>query len=78
MLDIHHVAIIPLITGLVELSKKYGLPVKWAPIVSVLLGLVIGIVYIEGPLKNSVLIGLMLGLSATGLYSGSKNFVEKK
>jgi len=76
--EIYDVAIIPLILGLVELFKRGGLPAKYSPFVAVLFGLVIGIVYTDASLKESVIVGLMLGLSASGLYSGTKNMIEKR
>ncbi|REJ29292.1 hypothetical protein [Caldibacillus debilis] len=78
MFEIYDVAIIPLILGLVELFKRGGLPAKYSPFVAVLFGLVIGIVYTDASLKESVIVGLMLGLSASGLYSGTKNMIEKR
>ena len=52
---------------IVEVVKRAGLPVKFSPLVSVTLGVIFGILYVQP------LLGLMVGLSATGLYSGSKN-----
>jgi len=76
-MEIYNVAIIPLIVGLVELAKKLGLPDKFAAVLSAVLGVVIGLVYVapNDPAKG-VLIGLSMGLSASGLYSGVKNTAE--
>lgn len=76
-MEIYNVAIIPLIVGVVELAKKLGLPDKFAAVLSAVLGVVIGLVYVapNDPAKG-VLIGLSMGLSASGLYSGVKNTVE--
>jgi len=76
-MEIYNVAIIPLIVGVVELAKKLGLPDKFAAVLSAVLGVVIGLVYVapNDPAKG-VLIGLSMGLSASGLYSGVKNTAE--
>lgn len=78
MYEVYGVALIPLIIGLVELMKWFGLPKKVTPIASLILGLIAGIVYVNPEdLKGGVLVGLMIGLSASGLYSGTKNTFEK-
>lgn len=76
-MEIYDVAIIPLIVGVVELAKKLGLPDKFAAVLSAILGVVIGLVYVapNDPAK-AVLVGLSMGLAASGLYSGVKNTVE--
>ncbi|SDV99726.1 hypothetical protein SAMN05444487_1016 [Marininema mesophilum] len=68
------VALVPLIMGMVELAKMWGLPVKWSALLSVGIGLVAG-VFIVSPEEwvQGVVVGLAMGLSATGLYSGTKN-----
>ncbi len=76
-MEIYDVAIIPLIVGVVESLKQIGLPSKFAAVVAVILGVVIGIVYVApGDIAKGVLVGLSLGLAASGLYSGVKNTVE--
>lgn len=78
MYEIFGVAMIPLIVGLVAVAKKSGVPAKALPAVSLILGVGAGIVYAsEGDVKQGVLIGLMFGLSASGLYSGTKAVIEK-
>ena len=78
MFEIYDVVIVPFILGLVELFKRAGVNKKVLPFIAVIIGIVIGIVYVaEFNLKQGILIGAMLGLSASGLYSGAKNTVEK-
>ena len=72
MLEFFQLVIIPIIIGIVEVVKRAGLPVKFSPLVSVTLGVIFGILYVQ-PLLDGIVIGLMVGLSATGLYSGSKH-----
>jgi hypothetical protein len=73
-LTINQVALIPLITALIELSKQAGLSTKYCPILSIVLGLLAGAFYINPiNLKEGIVSGLMVGLSASGLYSSTKN-----
>lgn len=65
-----HLALVPIVIGLVEAIKKVGLPDRWAPIVSIALGLG-GAWLIGGTALAIVLSGLVIGLSASGLYSGT-------
>ena len=74
---VYDVLIVPFIVGIVELVKKLGLPSKFCPIVGVVLGVVIGMVYVSPTdIAKGVLVGASLGLSAVGLYSGTKNTKE--
>lgn len=76
-MEIYNVAIIPLIVGITELLKMLGLPAKFAAVAAVVLGVVIGIIYVApGDIAKGVLVGLSLGLAASGLYSGVKNTNE--
>lgn len=72
------VIIIAVIIGLVEAFTRLGLPKRFAPVVAVVLGIIGGIVYIfpDRPAMG-VLVGLVMGLSSVGLYSGTKNTLNK-
>ncbi len=77
-IEIYDVLIVPLIIGLVAVAKKSGVPTKALPLLSLAVGLVIGVLYASnGDIKQGVLVGAMLGLSASGLYSGAKKVTEK-
>lgn len=76
-ITVYDVALIPLITALVGLFRQLGLPTRWAPLVAVAFGVVAGIVYVAPhDLAQGVLVGLAIGLSSIGLYSGVKNTVQ--
>lgn len=69
----------PILVGLVELAKQaFGLPPRFAPVLSVVLGLAAAfgaVAAIPVPPEHptiTVLIGLALGLGAAGLYSSAK------
>lgn len=77
-MEIYGILIVPLILGLVEVAKRVGLPDKWSPILSVVLGLLAGVLLLfPEDIRQGVVVGLALGLSATGLYSGAKNIKEE-
>lgn len=73
------IAMVPLIIGLVELAKRIGLETRWAGPLAVALGLLASLgFYLSQTVPGgegwaeAVLLGLGLGLSAAGLYSGAK------
>lgn len=79
MFEIYDVVLIPLIMGIVELFKRAGVSKKFLPFIALFLGNAIGVVYItDFDWKQGILVGTMLGLSASGLYSGTKNALDKK
>lgn len=78
MFELYDVALVPLILGVVEVFKRVGLPAKFSPLVAMFLGIALGIFYLDVAAKEGIIIGLALGLSASGLYSGTKNMIEKE
>ena len=71
------ISIIAIIMALNELLKGLGVNEKYIPIFSVIFGLVAGMLLFSiGNIKEGVVLGLYIGLSAVGLYSGTKNVVE--
>ena len=64
----------PAILAVVNLCKNYGLPSKWAPVVSILAGGVLGAIasYLQtggfDALPAHILMGLVTGLTASGVY----------
>lgn len=67
--------IIPILIGILEVFKKLGLPVKYVPVLSLLLG-VLASVSVSGLAVENFIQGLVYGLSACGLYSGTKATLE--
>lgn len=71
------VAQVALIIGVAEIIKKVGCPTRWIPLIDLALGLASG-VFVYGHnlgygIENGIIIGMALGLSACGLFSGIKN-----
>ncbi|GKV65775.1 MULTISPECIES: hypothetical protein [Sporosarcina] len=78
-MEVTDIVLIPVIIGLIELLKLYGLPKKLMPILSLALGIGGGIFYLfPYDWKSGILGGIIMGLSASGLYSGSKTIVKRK
>ncbi len=68
---------VALIIGLAEIIKGFGLEKRWIPLVDLGLGLASGI-FVYGiaqgqGILNGIVLGIALGLSACGLFSGIKN-----
>jgi len=68
--------IMAMIIGLVEIGKKIGLPDKFCPLLALVLG--IGFALLLPGLSTTSIIfgGIVVGLSAVGLFSTVKNTVE--
>jgi len=72
---------VALIMAIAEIVKKLGLASKWIPLVDLALGLASGLLIYTAHLHFSpvegVVLGIALGLSACGLFSGVKNLTRK-
>lgn len=72
---------VALIIGLAEIIKGFGLEKRWIPLVDLGLGLASGIfvygIHQEQGILNGIVLGIALGLSACGLFSGIKNLSGK-
>ena len=71
-ISIAFLVLVPVVLGVVQVFKIAGMTSRWAPLVSLVLG-VAGAVFLIGGLdKVSALQGIIAGLSASGLWSGVK------
>lgn len=74
------VAQIALIIGIAEMMKRLGIASKFIPLIDLGLGLVSGIcIYglsMGYGIAESIVLGIALGLSACGLFSGVKNVAQ--
>lgn len=68
-------AIVAVIVGVVEIFKGVGLPSKYAPLLSLFLGLLASLGF-DGFSTLSVFTGVLYGLTASGLYSGVKTTLK--
>jgi hypothetical protein len=81
------VAAIPLVIGLVAVLRQTGMPVAFAPLSALVLGVILSLATAFAtadttkPLTGqaiviATIVGLAWGLSASGLYSGTKTTIE--
>ena len=73
---------VALVIGISEIIKRLGLPAKFIPLVDLFLGQLSGIgvfgLALGQGIPNGIVIGLAIGLSACGLFSGIKNLTKKE
>jgi hypothetical protein len=68
---------VALCVALVQLAKKLGFPEKYAPALATIIGIGEGLlVYWQTDPIQGVVLGIAAGLSAVGLWSGTKNIQE--
>jgi hypothetical protein len=63
--------LVPVIVGLTQVAKVSGLKSKWAPLLSIVLGM-LGAFVLAGFSGGTALGGIVAGLTACGLWSGTK------
>ena len=66
----------PVVVGLTQVVKLLGLPSKFSAVVSLIFGLCISFLIPAALLRDTILFGIVAGLSASGLWSGAKTAVE--
>lgn len=69
-------AVIPVITGVVQVLKTAFLPGKFAGLVSIIIGVLFSVGVNHVVNVETVLMGIVFGLSASGIYDGVKQGVE--
>lgn len=65
------IALIPVVIGLTALAKLY-IDSKWAPLTALALGVAGAFLFPAVTVPVTILSGIIVGLSASGLYSGAK------
>lgn len=69
-----------IVIALVELAKRLGFKKKYSPLLAVGLGIILSIAYTfysGSEIYQAIILGVIVGLSAIGFYSGSKNVKEE-
>ncbi len=75
----YDIALIPVVVALVGVISTLGVPPKYLPIISIIIGLLIGVFYVSpGVPQQAILSGIVIGLSAIGAHSGVKNVIVKR
>ncbi|MBG9511865.1 holin [Bacillus thuringiensis] len=64
--------IIGIVVGLSQIIKTIGLQTKYVPLLNVTLGIVLGVLFLDGDIKTNVFQGIIIGLSASGLFDHTK------
>jgi len=71
--------LIALVTGITEVIKRaFKLNKRYLPLISLILGIGIAFLVQNGfdyTSKETILFGIMIGLSSCGLFSGIKSFI---
>lgn len=67
---------IPVILGVVSAIKTAGMPSRWSAPLAIVLGAVVSY-FLAGHTGQSVFDGIVWGLSAAGLYSGTSAVIAK-
>ncbi|PGC82996.1 holin [Bacillus toyonensis] len=66
------VVMIGIVVGLSQIGKTIGLQTKYVPSLNVTLGIVLGVLFLGGDIKTNVFQGIIIGLSASGLFDYTK------
>lgn len=75
-IEVSQVLIVPIIVGLVEVAKRFTDDNRVLPILALLLGVAGAFVFPESTPPLTCVKGLVFGLAASGLWSGSKTMVK--
>lgn len=73
-------ALVAIVVGLTEVAKKAGLSSRYAPILSIVIGLILSVIANTSVLtaQEVVMTGLVIGLTSSGFYSSVKKTVLNK
>ncbi|PEB21789.1 holin [Bacillus toyonensis] len=63
---------IGIVVGLSQIVKTIGLQTKYVPLLNLTLGIVLGVLFLEEGIKTNVFQGIIIGLSASGLFDHTK------
>lgn len=67
-------ALVPVVIGLVEVVKLVKVPDRYLPIAAIILG-ILGNLVITGTTGFSIIGGIVIGLLAVGLFSGTRSTI---
>lgn len=68
-------ALVPIVVGLVQVAKIY-IDSKWAPLLSLLFGVGGSFLLPIATIPGTLIGGIIIGLSASGLYGQAKKVME--
>ncbi|PFB77948.1 holin [Bacillus anthracis] len=64
--------IIGVVVWISQIVKTIGLQTKYVPLLNLTLGIVLGVLFLDGDIKTNVFQGIIIGLSASGLFDHTK------
>jgi len=67
---------VPILIALTEAVKRAGLDSKYGALFSIVMGVVLMGFFGDGDMISNIFEGMISGLSASGLYSGTKAFLR--
>ncbi|EMK2597428.1 holin [Bacillus cereus] len=63
---------IGIVVGLSQIVKTIRLQTKYIPLLNLTLGIMLGVLFLDGDIKTNVFQGIIIGLSASGLFDHTK------
>ncbi|WP_144497222.1 holin [Bacillus toyonensis] len=64
--------IIGVVVGLSQIAKIVGMQTKYVPLLNLTLGIMLGVFFLSQDIKTNVFQGIIIGLSASGLFDHTK------
>ncbi|MED2841262.1 holin [Bacillus wiedmannii] len=65
-------AMIGIVVGVSQIAKTTGLQTKYIPLFNLTLGITLGVLFLSQDIKSNILQGIIMGLSASGLFDHTK------
>lgn len=65
-------AMIGIVVGVSQIAKTTGLQTKYIPLFNLTLGITLGVLFLYQDIKSNILQGIIMGLSASGLFDHTK------
>lgn len=70
------IALIAIVVGLTQVVKAFVSDARFYPLISLVLAVAASFLLPQATIGATILAGLVMGLSASGLYSGTKTVVS--
>jgi len=70
-------SVLAAVIGVTQVLKMAGLPTRVAPIASIAIGIAFSMFFLKGATEVSIFAGIVMGLSASGLWSSTKSLLGK-
>jgi hypothetical protein len=76
MVEVNFAVLVAVVVGLVEAAKRLGVPTRFCPLLALVAGVVLSFVPGVSNFSNQLFTGLVVGLSASGLFDLGKQPVR--